>query len=336
MGGVRLAAVFGAFFPTANLVFPIGTIYAERLLYLPSAGLACAAVGLLMPPALEVPRPSSWPWREALVSVAVVTYGVGTAARNRVFASDAALYADMVREGAGLGRRRTTTTPTTPMRVGSTWRPEAAPREGDGDLRRATTMRGLCSASWPGRSAVGPTRWRPTAVRSRSFPKYENGRWGLAKTLEESGRLEEAERAFVEGVNELPDSYPLAYHYAGFLEERDRDEEARRAWARAVRVGSGAALARLGYARALSDCGREAAAWDEARRALVADPSLAPARLFLSECYEEAGKTLAASGELGRALRTRPEDVEIAVRLLSSAWRTRRRATAPSGRYLAS
>ena len=197
---------FGAFFPTANLVFPIGTIYTERLLYLPSAGLACAAVGLLMSPALEVPRPSSWPWREALVSVVVVTYGVGTAARNRVFASDAALYADMIRKVPGSAKAH--------YNYAYDAHARGLYQEARAHLERATAIFDRYYDAWAlhGKLAWEERRWTDAVAAYRRsveiFPKYENGRWGLAKTLEESGRLEEAERAFVEGVNELPRLVP--------------------------------------------------------------------------------------------------------------------------------
>ena len=60
------------FSPTANLVFPIGTIMGERLMYAPSLGLALLIAILLA---------RSRYWKPALVAVALI-FGVRTAVRN--------------------------------------------------------------------------------------------------------------------------------------------------------------------------------------------------------------------------------------------------------------
>ena len=60
------------FSPTANLVFPIGTIMGERLAYAPSLGLALLLAMLLV---------RSRHWRTVLVAVALL-YGARTAVRN--------------------------------------------------------------------------------------------------------------------------------------------------------------------------------------------------------------------------------------------------------------
>jgi len=60
------------FSPTANLVFPIGTIMGERLMYAPSLGLALLAAILLA---------RSRYWKPLLIAVAL-TFGARTAVRN--------------------------------------------------------------------------------------------------------------------------------------------------------------------------------------------------------------------------------------------------------------
>jgi hypothetical protein len=57
LAAMGLCLFAGALFPVSNVPFVIGTIFAERLAYLPSAGLFCLAVGLLAATSREVLRP---------------------------------------------------------------------------------------------------------------------------------------------------------------------------------------------------------------------------------------------------------------------------------------
>jgi tetratricopeptide (TPR) repeat protein len=316
----RPLAAFGAalfivtFLPTANFVFPIGTIYAERLMYLPSAGLLCVAVGLALDGPRSVPRPAAWPWREIAVLALVLPSIGATWVRNRVFASDSALYADMIVKVPNSAKAHYNYAYDA-LRRNVKDVPKA-------HARQATTIFPRYYDAW---ALLGKLEWddgrlAPAIAAYRRaveiFGHYENGRWGLAKTLEVSGARAEAEQAFHAGIKEFPDSYPLAYHYASFLEESDRYEEAEIEWARAVRAGAGAGKARLAHAHILSVLHREKEAWNEARWALVADPGNSDARLFLSSRYEASGKILAAAAELFRAVRSRPDDPAIAATFL--------------------
>lgn len=297
-----LALFFVTMLPTSNLLFPIGTVYAERLVYLPSAGVFAALAGLLVPRERAVPRPARLRWREGLLAAAVLAYGAGTLVRNRVYRDDTTLYQDMIRKvprsakahynlAFDAQRRKDMKTAKAHFAIAT----EIFPRHYD-------AWASLGRIAWDeGRPADAVPYYRKSV---EVFPGYENGRWGLAKTLEAEGKRGEARAAFEEGLKALPDSYPLAYHYARLLTEDDRIEEAETAWRRAITVGKGAARAHLGLAELLARVGREEDAWTEARRALKVEPGLVDARLFLAERYERAGKTLGAAGELGRALRS--------------------------------
>ncbi len=319
LAAIGISLFAGCLFPVSNVPFVIGTIWAERLAYLPSAGLAALAVGLLGGLALEVPRPSRLPWKEALLAAAVLVQGAATAARNGAWKDDRTLYADMVAKEPGSAKAH----------YNVAW---DAQLHGD----RATTIRHLTRAveifpryydAW---ALLGKQRWdekkwtEAIGCYRRSiqiFPTYENGRWGLAKVLEAAGRMEEAGNEFEEGARLLPDSYPIAYHRAAFLEAQGNLEDAEDAWDDAVENGDGAPSARLAHARVLVRLGRESEAWDEARWALVADPSNAEARRFLAERYEALGKTLAAGAERARAVRSNPADEASAADLLEYAVR---------------
>jgi len=319
LAALGIAFFSGSLFPVSNVPFVIGTIWAERLAYLPSAGLAAFAVGILGEPAREVPRPSRLPWREALLAAAVLVYGVATAVRNLAWKDDRTLYADMVAKNPRSAKAH----------YNVAWDAQLA-----GD--RETAIRHLARAveifpryydAW---ALLGKQRWdekkwdEAIGCYQRSvqiFPAYENGHWGLAKVLEAAGRTAEAGKEFDEGARILPDSYPIAYHRAAFLEAQGRLAEAEDAWDDAVDNGDGAPAARLGHARVLVRLGRESEAWDEARWALVADPSDLDARRFLAERYEAAGLTLAAGAERTRAVRSNPGDETADAELLEYAVR---------------
>ncbi len=314
-----IAFFSGSLFPVSNVPFVIGTIWAERLAYLPSAGLAAVAVGLLGERSREVPRPSRLPWREALLAAAVISYGAAAAVRNLAWKDDRTLYADMVAKNPNSAKAH----------YNVAWDAQLA-----GD--RPTTIVHLTRAieifpryydAW---ALLGKQRWdeekwdEAIGCYRRSvqiFPTYENGHWGLAKVLEAAGRTAEAGTEFDEGARLVPDSYPISYHRAAFLEAQGRLAEAEDAWDDAVENGDGAPAARLAHARVLVRLGRESEAWDEARWALVADPSNAEARRFLAERYEASGLTLAAGAERTRAVRSNPGDEAAAADLLEYAVR---------------
>jgi tetratricopeptide (TPR) repeat protein len=71
----------GSLLPTSNLLFPIGVLKAERILYTPSAGFVLAAVALLAPLFARLRQPQ-WSARLALALV-VAALGARTWVRNR-------------------------------------------------------------------------------------------------------------------------------------------------------------------------------------------------------------------------------------------------------------
>jgi len=308
----------GTLFPASNVPFVIGTIFAERLAYLPSAGLFCLAVGLLAAPVREVPQPAR-PWRESLLLAVVVAYAAATVVRNRVWKDDVTLYADMVVKVPRSAKAH--------YNVAWDAQRESRRAEAVTHLREAVAIYPGYYDAWAllGKQLWDEKKWDEAIACYRKsveiFPSYENGNWGLAKTLEESGRIEEARKAFEVASDRFPDSYPVAYHRAAFLGEHGTLEEAEDAWDDAVENGDGAVSARLAHARVLRKLGREEEAWDEARWALVNDPANGEARRFLAEGYERAGRTIAAGAEWTRAVRANPQDQILASELLEYAVR---------------
>lgn len=83
---------FSSYFAVSNFIFPIGTIMAERIFYLPSLGIVLLAAFLL-------DKLTAWRFKNLwrfLVIIALVVYGFLTINRNQVWLNTRALFTDMV------------------------------------------------------------------------------------------------------------------------------------------------------------------------------------------------------------------------------------------------
>ncbi|MHB1046071.1 MAG: tetratricopeptide repeat protein [Thermoanaerobaculia bacterium] len=239
-----LGLFLGAFLPTSNVPFPIGTIFAERLAYLPSAGLLAAVAGL----ASALPRASAG-FRRALLAVALVTYAATTVERNEVFRSDETLYADLLVKVPRSARARYNAAylawgrgETTVARSNLEKAIALFPRHYD-----AWALLGLVEAK-EGRH----TEARAAARESlRIKPDYEIGWRTLAKVEEEAGRLDAADEALAAGLKRFPRSLPLLRRRGALLLARGRAAESAETWRTAIAVSGGAREDRLGLERAL-------------------------------------------------------------------------------------
>jgi hypothetical protein len=238
-----LGLFLGAFFPTSNVPFPIGTIFAERLAYLPSAGSSRRSRGSRPPcPALRR-LPAGAPRR-----------------RPRDVRGDDG------REERGLPERRDPL--RGPARQGAALGPgplqRGLPRLGAGrDDRRPLEPREGDRPLSPPLRRLGPPRPRGgeggaapearAAAREslRIKPDYEIGWRTLAKVEEEAGRLDAAEEALAAGLKRFPRSLPLLRRRGAFLLARGRAAESAEAWRTAIAVSGGAREDRLGLERAL-------------------------------------------------------------------------------------
>jgi tetratricopeptide (TPR) repeat protein len=304
----------GAFLPTSNVLFPIGTIFGERLAYLPSAGLFAAATGFV-----AAASAISTDLRRALLGIALAGGSLATAARNEVFRDDDRLFADMLAKvprsarahynvaWLAWGRREIVGAET-----GATAAVALFPRYYD-----AWSLLALARSKAGRHDAAGEAAREALAIR----PDYEIGWTALASVEQAAGRTAEAGAAVTEGLRRFPASHALLGRRAAQLQAEGRLEEAAKAWEALIAIGGPAVGPRLGHARALSALGREADAIDEVRRALEARPDATEARLFLAGRLEASGRPLAAAIEASRAIDRAPRDpvparflLELAVR----------------------
>ncbi len=239
-----LGLFLGAFFPTSNVPFPIGTIFAERLAYLPSAGLLAAVAGLVA----ALPRASTG-FRRALLTVALVAYAAATVERNEVFRSDESLFADLLVKVPLSARAR----------YNAAW---LAWGRGETTVARSNLEKAIALFprhydAWALLGLVAAKEGRHVEARAaareslRIKPDSEIGWRTLAKVEEEAGRLDAAEEALAAGLKRFPRSLPLLRRRGALLLARGRAAEAAETWRTAITVSGGAPEDRLGLAKAL-------------------------------------------------------------------------------------
>ncbi|MEO8349785.1 MAG: tetratricopeptide repeat protein, partial [Acidobacteriota bacterium] len=303
-----------AFLPTANLLYPTGTVFAERLAYLPSAGflLALASVILGPPAARPVSR-----LRMAVLFAIALAFGARTVTRNLVWKDDASLFEATVRSSPVSAKAH----------YNLAWLHAQAGRlpEALDHYTRATRIYPKYFDAWAGRGGV-LQRMNDLAGAEKSFlrsleaaPGYENGYFRLGVVRERRGDLAGAERAFADGAARNPKSAPLAYRLA-IVRSRLGRESGEKDWRRAIAVSSGAAPFRLGYAQWLRSQGRTVEAAREAREVLRRHPRDVVALRSIADSRREEGQRFAEALAVEKIVRvTRsPEDFERLVEIAAA------------------
>ncbi|HMF08562.1 MAG TPA: tetratricopeptide repeat protein [Thermoanaerobaculia bacterium] len=293
-----------ALLPTGNLLFPIGTVFAERLAYLPSAGLCLAVGSLLCPgslPAPDVGEGAAFPAARLRVLAAILAFlCVRTVVRNAVWWTDPGLFQNLVA--------------TAPQSAKAHYDlAYASADRGRDALARAEYGRAIALYhdywdAWAGQGRVEKhmglldqaERSYETSVEI--FPSYENGYFGLAEVREARGDDDGAEEAYRQGLEKAPASLPLAYHLA-LLSGRVGLPEADADWKRALELGGDLCSVRGDYARWLLGRGQSEAALGQARRILRRNPGCAEAWRVAARVAGDRGEAFAAGLALEKALR---------------------------------
>jgi tetratricopeptide (TPR) repeat protein len=325
--GVLFFAV--AFAATANLLFATGTIFAERVAYLPSAGFALALSAVVLGASRQGSSPSR---RRAFLLFAIALgYAARTVARNPVWKDDETLFADTVR----------TSPQSAKAHYNFGW---ISAEKGRLPLAlehytRATRIYPRYFDAWAGKGLV-EQRLGKLAQAEQSFrmslavaPRYENGFFRLGVVREMRGNLLGAERAFSDGLAKNPKSAPLAFRLAK-LRSRLARPTADADWRRAIDLARGAAPIRLGYAEWLFERGRVAEARGEAREVLRRRPRETAALALLADSSRDAGRYFSEGLAVEKTFRiTRSEaDFERLVRIAArnTGYRARFAAISPA------
>lgn len=258
--------------PTANLAFPTGTIFAERLAYLPSAGFCLIAADWIVGAARRADAIARWRWG-VLAALALALAG-RTVIRNPIWENDETLFTNMVRVSPASAKAH------------YDFAYMCAER---GNLRRAlehytraTQIFPKYWDAWAGRGRTERLIGNPAAAEAayaesvRLAPFVENGYFGLGMAREDRGNRAGAEEAYREGLRRHPMSLPLAYRMALLLSAQKR-LGSEHAWHRALAIEPGSLPARLGYAEWLAAAGRSEEARLELSEVLRRSPRYGPA-----------------------------------------------------------
>jgi protein O-mannosyl-transferase len=264
--------------PSSNLLFPTGTIFAERLAYLPSAGFCLIAAAWIVgsaPAFAALSRP-----RAAALAGVVLLFAARTLARNPVWASDEALFTDMVRVSPDSAKAH--------YDFAYMSAEKGRPKSALVHYARAIGIYPGYWDAWAGKGSVERTLGDPAASERsyaeslRLVPSYENGWFGVGLAREERGDGTGAEDAYRRGLRLNPQSLPLAYRMA-MLYSAQRRPASLYAWRRALAIDPGSLPSRLGYAQWLASTGLREDALAQVRAALRLAPRYKPALEEMTE-----------------------------------------------------
>jgi len=272
-----------AFAPTANVFFPTGTIFAERLAYLPSAGVGLALAAGILGSSAEA---SVSRFRVAILLAIALAFAARTAARNRVWQDDETLFVESVRTSPASAKAHYN------LAWISMERGRLAPALAH--YTQATRIYPKYFDAWAGKGLV-EQRLGFLAAAERSYakslevaPSYENGFFRLGFVRELRGDFSGAERAYSQGLEKNPRSTPLAFRLAKVRSRLDRPT-AEADWRRAIGIARGAGPFRLGFAQWLLGHGRINEARLQAREVLRRWPADVVALRILADTNRDAG-----------------------------------------------
>lgn len=239
--------------PVSNVLIPIGTIMAERLLYLPSVG-SCLLAGFGF--AAVRARTAGSARRVALVAFAllIALHSALVVARSRDWASDLRLFAAAV---------------------------AASPNSAKAHYNHGSAL-----------ADAGETRQAEAALRSAVAiaPAYPEAQNLVGTLLLARGELAEAARAFQAALQSSPD-YPPALANLGIVRRRQhRIDEARQLLERAVRLDDSIVVAFVNLGLIAEKEGDVRKAVALYRRAYALDPTLAVVRARAEELDPDSRK----------------------------------------------
>jgi tetratricopeptide (TPR) repeat protein len=270
-----------SFLSTANLLFPIGTIFAERIAYLPSAGICLILGALVAAPSDSLGGLSRG--RAGVLAALVLAFAARAVVRNAVWWSDERLFANSLATSP-----RSAKAEYNVAYIRSVNRDWAAARS---HYVRAIEIYSDYWDAWAGKGRVEKELGRLVEAE-HSYEKsieanaaYENGYFGLGQAREARGRAREALEAYQTGLRHCPQSIPLAYRQA-LLSEKLGLPGTGHAWRLVFVLGADSSEVRTEYVRWLAETGRDTEAVAELRSVLRHDPSYLPAIRLLAERAE--------------------------------------------------
>jgi tetratricopeptide (TPR) repeat protein len=201
------AIFLGSFAITANILIPTGTIMAERLTYLPSAGFCLLIALLWMPLAIRKPA-AGW----ALLAVVVAALGTRTILRNRDWKNDFTLFSTGVQVSPGSARAHRNLADEFAARGQA----DAARSEYQAAIRifpgysEAIENYGLMEARLGHNEEARTLLEGALSTSTKGTTEYDFLEVNLASHLMQTGETEEAFRLLSDEINTWP-GYALAW-----------------------------------------------------------------------------------------------------------------------------
>ena len=288
----RPAAAFGllllglSFAPVSNLLLPIGTLMAERLLYLPSAGFALVAGALVDAGRERFPR------RAPAATVGLAVLLAALAARSIVrlgdFRDDRTLFASAV---------------------------EVAP----GSVRAQYNL-GVAAEEGGDDAAAGSSYRAAIAV----WPEFADAQFNLGGVLGRRGDWAGAVEHYQAALAQQPSSVPTLVNLGNALTRAGRAAEAAETLRRAVAIDAGDARAWTTLGTADLALGRAADAARDFSEAARLAPASPESRVNLALALDAGEDAAGAAAAWAAAAALRPSDPMIAYRQGRALERARR------------
>ncbi len=287
-----------ALLPVGNLLFPIGTIFAERVAYLPSAG-PCLVIAAFLARGAEHPDALP-PARLGALAAVVLLFAARTVVRDAVWWSDEALFTSSLNTSPASAKAH--------YNYAYISAETCERRRALLHYRRAIEIYRDYWDAWAGKGRM-EKELGLFADAEKSYeksvalnPSYENGYFGLGQVREARGDARGAQEAYQLGLKQKSDSLPLAYRLA-LLRSRLRLPGTLQDWQRALALGPDAVSVRVDFASWLLSEGRTAESVHQAREALRRDAASLPALRLLAECAARQGLQFAEALAREKAFR---------------------------------
>lgn len=291
-----------ALLPASNLLFPIGTIFAERVAYLPIAGL-CLAAGALLAGGAGSLGALAGSRRKILAAVALVL-AARSVVRNAVWWSDEGLFLNLVRTAPDSAKAH--------YDIAYIWAGERQYKRALEEYTEATEIYDEYWDAWAGKGRMESELGLPDEAEE-SYKKaiasnadYENGYFGLGLAREARGDLAGAGEIYREGLAHKKDSIPLAYRLALARSRLCWPAERKGLsggpcgppgpladWRKAVELGPTTPSVHAEFASWLARSGQWDEAAKEARQALRFEPGSQQALRLLAERGAHTGRPFA-------------------------------------------
>jgi len=302
LSGLALLIYLGALFPVSNIPFSIGTVMAERLLYLPSVGLCLLAPALF---AESRGRPGGRTANRAAAGALIVVcllYGIRVTSRNADWKDQFSLFSVTVRTSPNSAKAH--------YNLGVAY-------EDLGDLdaameayRRALEIKPDQPEPRRNYGLALLTKGRPDQsleqlnVAARLDPNLPDVFNDIGAALRRLGRLEEAAEAFQEEIRLRPEAWRAHYNLGTLRLDQGRPREALSSLSRAASLDPSDPDAHAQRGFALAMLGRHAEAVAALSEALRLNPGLVETLVPLARSALASGQPDVAARAAVRARRS--------------------------------